>query len=265
LLQLISIESTIDETIANALDALQKIEAMLKQWEDLDLFKYMDIDKLFSVCLLNALPWASDIREKLTAEIMEFIRTLEKSNNNNSLDFGSDFVHECVGGESMRILSHASEWMRSVYVPSKALVQIGNKNPKPRFNKQMTDNKYNTNTNTNTNTNRINKFESAAAAGTVGAPTGGAVAGKMFCGEVGRGVNLTFLDPVSSQVHLYTSTELECKKCARTSVSKHAPVCFIGKCNRCNMFGHKATDCMQFVVAAADGVGHQAEESDDLA
>lgn len=85
--------------------------------------------------------------------------------------------------------------------------------------------------------------ESAAKAETSEPSKASATSDTLFKDSVTRDMNVT-TTMENGHTYYYTSTKKECDLC-RDPNTAHKPRCFLGKCKKCNCYGHKIQSCRQ--------------------
>jgi hypothetical protein len=216
--------------------AISECNKHLKAWKQLDLYSFMDIDKLFTIALLNSFYKDSDVRKQATTEVLKYIE--------QRYIIGDESLYE--DDKNMPIYTYLTHYINNVYLKCRAMVKDGNN---LRQSKQVTTSSQPVPYRTN---NHNKGLEMAASADTEAYATsvGGKDAQGPYEKEISRDDNLWFTDTSTGTRYLYLATTNPCPKCSdRTAKSKcPRPLCFVGKCKRCNLYGHKATSCRQKVM-----------------
>jgi hypothetical protein len=234
-----------DKTYEDPTKAISEVNAELKQWNQLDLWVYMDQDKLFTVALIRKLSNKSDLRKRAIEQVLDFAKKLEIGEI--SVDSLGKFP----------IFDYLREWLIDVYQRTYEMNR-NQSNSKP-FNR--------TGGNSSNGSSRFYGTESAAVASTTTTTTGRTSSVKMvdriINREVGRDEMLFITNVENGKLLLYTATKFGCAKCNEKDESKKHPKprCYLGKCTKCNLYGHRAPDCHQKIENSDDSNSQTAEKS----
>lgn len=229
--------------------AISDVTSELKQWIQLDLWQYMDKDKLFVMALVRKLSTRTDVRKRAIERILSTAQKIE-----------SDEISPERLGE-LPLFDDLKEWLTNVYQRSYEMTRNqGNSKPFQKNNGQSS-----------TTTARSYGTESAAAASaatpaapsTVGSKeTTFKMVDRVLSREVQRDEMLHCTNTDTGRRNLYTATKIPCPKCSSKdeSIMHPKPRCYLAKCTKCGLFGHKHPDCHQKVEKAT---GLSASEADD--
>lgn len=226
---------------SNALKMMQQIQAMRKQWRNMELFAYMTEDILFTVAFLRLLPQGTEIHKFCNELVNDLIHEEKLAASELDSDKGS------VTARRLAILDHLSSKIENVFVGSKGGNTVGGQDSKDKKTGSGTS-----------GGNPKRPFQPKVSPGVELAAV--ATAEEMteknstpatgpYKGEVTRDMRIHCIDVIQGKrrVMYYLATLVVCDKCSHPDpIMKHErPYCFQGACKRCNMFGHKEKLCRQ--------------------
>ena len=252
--------------------AVNEVNRQLKAWDQLDLFSYMDKDKLFTISLLKSFPQNSEVRIKGIMTVFDYIQLCEQQP-----ELMNSFT-------DMPIYNHLTTWITEKFIKAREFGRSINNNSKPNNNNLNNNNSgrpsnnnqqvkgeraaaadvqvqpHNSNNNINKNTttnpsnftsnnnNNNNTHNNHSKKGTKGylemSP-----AQRNYNREVTRDERVFVINNSTGQKQLYTATNQPCPRCVsqnNTNYNPHdKPRCYNGKCNKCQLFGHRLPECRQ--------------------
>jgi hypothetical protein len=237
LLNLLSFEFPESTCRDNPEMIVSEFNRALKQWKQLKLSnKYMDDDKLFSIALVKSIHPKADLRPLLIKEILEVARSLEF---NNGIQ---EFMHDTP------IFTKISTWIESIYSKTKSMNE--NSLKKLGIGGSTSGNTQNFSSNSS---NFQSKFQTPKGTERAAAAITGNGDFKEARGPYNREITRADWIGVKNlkdgRVNLYTATTSVCPKCVSKNLDFKCskPYCFIRKCQRCLLWGHKSEECLQLV------------------
>jgi hypothetical protein len=254
--------------------AVTQTNKHLKTWQQLQLYSFMDMDKLFTMSLLNSFHRESDIKQRATMEVIQFIE--KNLSHIGAEDDFDDFHHD---SNEMVIYNHLTNYITNVYMKSKAI-------PNNNNNQRQNNNNHNNNGNFQKNNNNNNQRTSYGSTNPRGAENAAIASvpnttynnnttnnGKSkeakgpYDHPVYREDDLWFTDTKTGNRYLYLATKLLCAQCSSKSTNAkgnvHKPACFTGYCNKCKLFGHKSFYCRQRGVNISTATANAADEEEE--
>jgi hypothetical protein len=280
--------------------AVNEINRQLKSWEQLNLFDYMDKDKLFTISLLKSFPQNSEARVKGVMEVFHYVHKCEKN--------------EVVPSTDMPIYNYLTSWLTEKFIKAREFGKHSGVHPKQGYNNNQS-NFNNTPQNNNYNNNKVNNgkgghYQQAANAEAMIAnqqqqglgkpPSNNAgsnnnnnnnvntrstmngnsnhsnnnkskgnyieltPAKNNYNREVTRDDKVFVIDNHTGTKKLYTATKIQCLKCNEGKQPHDKPRCYIGMCNKCNLYGHRDYECRQQFVSSNENAHFSYYESESL-
>lgn len=229
----------------------------LKAWNAMNLYDYMDKDKLFTVLFLRSLPPNSELRTKSILAILEYLRKTENGEENNMNRSGMF--------SDMPVFTYLTAWIQDVYVAAQKLQHINNSNEekynKIKFNNNNSNTKFNNNNNNNNNSNTNNNNKSFNSRG-FNSRSGSdnyhdtEIAASSFERKTGQDAATSYdrfvpreenvwHNAQSGNRYPYVASKTECNVCKIKGEKSHRPLCYNGQCVKCHLHGHKQEDCRQ--------------------
>ena len=241
LLQLMSEDQGYEASVNSPELGVQKVLQQLRAWEQLELYTYMSKDKLFTVALLKSYHPKSDVRIRGVTIVIEFVRRLELGDMTGT-----------TGGDhsDMPIFMHLIDWIERVHGASKKFGK-GDTSTSVKTANTGNDKKFSGAT-SSWNPKKTGGYEQAAAASVT--PETGQDAVGPYTNAVGREplLQVTLTDGAGAGRRVpYTATQHQCSACYVSGTQEkkkngnHIPYCYSGQCRKCNMFGHRNSQCLQ--------------------
>lgn len=213
---------SMDEMLKNPTKAVQKSDEMVATWQSMDYWNYMTPDIFFTNILLNSLPASSFQRECVT-EVQKY---LEAKNSYGDSREDSSVVTATAAVKGFPVYNFLRQYIKRCensgnHGKQAAGAAAGNRN--------FRSTPFSV-------TNRYGNVETAA------------LSGVEYATEIGRDKQMMCKDVQTGKEYVYTATKELCAKCYARGAhpgDKHFPVCFVGVCNLCGLYGHRKQNCAQ--------------------
>ena len=247
LIEIMSHELKNEVCISKPTQGVIDIISTLKAWNQMELWSYMNKDHFFVVCLLRSYAPESDVRKEAFKEVTHYMRKREAEDNSKNFDNGSSQFEE------MPIFSYITEWIQNVYVQTQIFSpHKKNETPKTSYYGKSFGKKA---VAVQQGTDSAAAVEESSSKGAKSFVELKRATGP-YSGEIKRGAHLACVDPKSGMHHSYTATKEVCLLCSDKNPGKkhNKPHCFLGKCTKCSLYGHRRADCLQVLPASANNV-----------
>ena len=217
-----------EKSYADLTKAISEVTSELKQWNQLDLYQYMDQDKLFVMSLIRKLSTSGDVRKRAIERILLTAQKIENA----------EISPEHLG--QLPLFDDLKDWLINVYQRSYEMTKQGSPNKQiPKKENQSYPN--------NARSYGTESAAAASAAPPAVASTSGAkgspvkMVDRVINREVQRDELLFCTNVETGRLNLYTATKIPCPKCNTKDESiMHAkPRCYLAKCTKCGLFDHK--------------------------
>jgi len=254
LMELLADETSQSESASNPMKAVSSFTRRLRRWQQMDLFKYMDQDKLFTITLLRNYHPQSKIRVDGLTYILRYANTLVTNGEEQNPN-------------SLPLFTALTEWIE-ILVQSQQLKNIGGSNNSDKKPAATPAN------NNNNKAGVVTRTEQVAAAQTA-PPSRPAttvprrvltMAEGLYSERIGPERGLCIVGYKAGTVWPYTATDKVCSKCHGSDANKKCnPPCLgLSPCDKCKLFGHKTSQCLQqltskrsYARAAAEAEGDE--------
>jgi hypothetical protein len=224
----------------------QAVDKIMGNWDSMNYWEYMTRDVFFTAILLRSLAPESDVTTRAIFEVNSYIGLREKGMKSGEISNDEDEKSTPIYQHLMDYLATISDTMDMKRSSSKRIErdeshqqndsnsQRNYQKPheKPYKNYGNTESAASANASSNDTKNSENKRVDAPIFDT------------MFKDLVTREMNVTTVAKNGYRLQ-YTSTRAECQLCIDPQNSSHKPRCYLGKCKKCNNYGHKADCCRQ--------------------
>jgi hypothetical protein len=199
------------------IQAKQTVDKIIATWESMNYWNYMTKDIFFTGILLRSLSQESDVTSKAAMDISAYVLEREEGIKRGEID-------TCNEREQMPIYNHLSQYLVTLQKSMELKKRKGSHEDRDTRQKHE---------------KLPGNVESAAKAETSESSNSDG----MFRDSVTREMNvITTLE--NGITYCYTATKTECTLCKDGS-NAHKPKCFLGKCKKCNSYGHKLPNCKQ--------------------
>lgn len=246
----------------------QAIDKIMGNWDSMNYWEYMTRDVFFTAILLRTLAPESATTTGAMLEVSRFINQRDKNMKSGELSNDEDSKSTPIYQHLMDYLSAISESMEMKRSSSKRIAKEESLN----YNDQD-NHKY-----TQSNQRHVRQYknhgnaESAASAEfhdnkSFDKKVEVTHFDTQFRDSVTRDMNVTTVAKNGYRVQ-YTSTRKECEQCKDPN-TQHKPKCYLGKCKKCNNYGHKFENCRQLPTSftrekhqanMVSDVGHQCDQ-----
>lgn len=209
---------TQEELHKNPTKAVQLTDEALAVWMSMDYWNFMTQDVFFTNILLMAMP-SSQFQIDCVKEVQKFV----EGKGNGMTDHRDDSSVSTAGvSKDFPMYNHLKQYIKRCEESarhSKALASGFSRKP--------------------------SSYGGGSGGGKYGNVETAAMSGTEYTTEIGRDKQLKCKDVTTGVEYPYTATKEKCSKCSARSADKHSPGCYLGTCNKCKLFGHKAAACSQ--------------------
>jgi hypothetical protein len=282
LLKVLQTSFSEQDTKQNPRKAITEADATIALWNRMNIWAYMDFDKLMAISLVRSWHERTDLRVKASNMIIEFANEIEA-------ELAKDPSNPTYAPGNMPLYTRMVSWFTDSYEQAQIVRHMKQDSGQPAAQpyspagstygkQQQPGTKGGSNTSgqsapqsslapaakaqSTTMTGRVGGAEQAAAA-TTPASTEAAwwtkcqpVTG-MYNSDVTRAFQLYVVSSDTGKYYPYTATDTACPVCNRKPPSNgkrescvtNAARCFGGQCMNCMKYGHKAANCHQYVVS----------------
>jgi hypothetical protein len=253
LLELISDSEKLEVCTKTPMVAVGHIQDKLKQWRQLDLWKFMTLDIMFTVSFVRALHIKSDLRSKASYHMSEYIA----KHKNDDID-GVEF-----DDNSMPMFDDMCAWIQDVYKESKDFDASGNAASGQTEEQQGQHAEQKNNGNSGGGKKQRQRAEQAAAA----AQSNVKMAKGPYSREVTNSEQVFVINHQYGSQQIYIALHKACELCSKVTKATpkanrvHNPVCYSGACVKCGMFGHGHANCLQDMRKGSEGFAAKESES----
>ena len=230
LIALLNLSSSESVTRDRPEQAIVECNKHLKTWQQLDLYSFMDMDKLFTIALLNSFHKDAELRSQATMAVVKYMNEIEQGDTEDDLNFQNN-------KSDMPIYNHLLSFVNDIYSRSRAMMkESGFNNRRKDFN--------NSTQGTQRNQSNMKGQEAAMTANT----DQDADTTDRYDGYVTRDMNISFHDSYTNRKLQYLATKNPCSLCSKATQSNksgHNPKCYTSKCTACGLYGHNKHQCRQ--------------------
>lgn len=247
LMKLVTYEADVNTSDNKPEEVVFHVEKSLSTWNELDLFKFMTKDHLFTIVLLRSFNAGSTIRQKIVGKTLEFIQDLEKKIGDSDAILSD--------GNDMYLYNQVIDYIREQIIRTDGFDKVAGSKVAKKNESSGNNSSSVPNAKKNFRQNKSNGTESAHSVTVTDN-------NKKFDKEVTREMNIQF--QVGQQTFRYIALLKKCAHCENGTSEAHTkPKCWAGMCSKCKYYGHKANFCHQSTPLDRAYEAHQAEGASD--